>query len=208
MAKEETIADNVLRVIYEKLELVSDYDKYNNLYSILEELEPYKDKKLKGATWGTITERMVETQLKLFANDTFFKTNNLRDQWAGDFGLVGNPFNIMISVKSYTSKERAINSGSGSYYCSTILYGHFLEKTYKDYNKIERLLSYKLRGFTSIYMPKMTYQMLSNEALNVKNINGNSLIRKIENLGTDIKNALEKQQIGKNKRLVVNPRLI
>ena len=204
----EAKADKVLKTIYEKLKLRSDKEKNENLYLILKELSVYKKDNLYAGTWGTITERMVETQLKLFANDTFFKTNKRRDQWAGDFGLVGNPFNMMISVKSYTSKERAINSGSESYYCSTILYGHFLEETYGDYDDPERLLSYKLRGFTSIYMPKMTYKLLSNEAINVKNINGNPLIRKIENLGMDIKNALEKQQIGDTKRLVVNPRKI
>ncbi len=124
----------------------------------------------------------------------------------GDFGLLGLPFNTIISVKSYSAKERALTSGSGSALCPTILYGHFLKKNFRDYDRAERLLSYKLRGFTSIYMPKYTFKCLSKEAIDFKNINGNPFIREIEDFGIDISKTIEIQEIGGTKKPVVHPR--
>ena len=128
------------------------------------------------------------------------------NEWVGDFGLLGLPFNTIISVKSYSTKERALTSGSGSALCPTILYGHFLEENFVDFDKVERLLSYKIRGFTSIYMPSYTFDKLPNEAKNFRNINNNYFIRKIENFGPDISKTIVTKIFGTQKRDVVDPR--
>ena len=75
-----------------------------------------------------------------------------------------------------------------------------------DFDKVERLLSYKIRGFTSIYMPSYTFDKLPNEAKNFRNINNNYFIRKIENFGPDISKTIVTKIFGTQKRDVVDPR--
>ncbi len=202
----KTITDTVLEQIYSDLNIRTDKEKSDNIYQILDELSMLKStKKLNVSVWGKITERLVETFLKLYAKDTYFNIIKRNDEWVGDFGLFGVPFNTIISVKSYSSKERALTSGSGSALCPTILYGHFLKENYKDYDRPERLQSYKIRGFTSVYMPNYTYDCLCTEAKEFKNINQNKFVRKIENFGPDIKSSIEIRQIGGFERLIINP---
>ena len=203
----DTKADLILEKVYEKLSLNYDLEKAQNIYAIIDELSNIDaNNKITGSTTGTITERIVEILLRIYAKEIYFRITDSENAWVGDFGLLGLPFNTIISVKSYSSKERALTSGSGSALCPTILYGHFLEKNYGDYNRAERLLSYKLRGFTSIYMPNYTYEHLSDEAKNFKNINGKQFVRKIENFGPDIAKTIVTKDFGGQKRKVVNPR--
>ncbi len=203
----DTKADQILKRVYEKLKLSSDLEKSEKIYEIINELSNIdSNEQITGSTTGTITERIVEILLRIYAKEIYFRITDSENAWVGDFGLLGLPFNTIISVKSYSSKERALTSGSGSALCPTILYGHFLEKNYKDYDRAERLLSYKLRGFTSIYMPNYTYERLSDEARNFRNINGKEFVRKIENFGPDISKTVVSKDFGGQKRNVVNPR--
>ena len=182
-------SDEILESIYGDLGLVTDEDKLNAIYPILDKLSAIKRHGLGSGVWGTITERLVEVALRKYAKGVYFKVNRRNDEWVGDFGLFGIPFNTIISVKSYSAKERALTSGSGSALCPTILYAHFLEKNYKEFDRSQRLQSYKVRGFTSIYLPKTTFNRLSKEARDFKNINQKPLIRKIEEFGPDIQSA-------------------
>ena len=202
-----TKTDQILSKVYERLDLHSDYDKAAKLYEIINELSNIdSEEKIGGKITGTITERIVEIILRVYAKDTYFRITDKANEWVGDFGLLGLPFNTIISVKSYSTKERALTSGSGSALCPTILYGHFLEENFVDFDKVERLLSYKIRGFTSIYMPSYTFDKLPNEAKNFRKINNNYFIRKIENFGPDISKTIVTKIFGTQKRDVVDPR--
>ena len=68
-------------------------------------------------------------------------------KWLGDFVLLGYPLNIIISVKSFTAKERLLVSGTGSTLTPTIGFGLF--KNPSEF-KSSRLHSYILRGFLAI----------------------------------------------------------
>ena len=126
-----TKTDQILSKVYERLDLHSDYDKAAKLYEIINELSNIdSEEKIGGKITGTITERIVEILLRVYAKDTYFRITDKANEWVGDFGLLGLPFNTIISVKSYSTKERALTSGSGSALCRTILYGHFLEENF------------------------------------------------------------------------------
>jgi len=205
VTKNISMADTLLDKVYKKLGLTNDKEKLSSIYEIIDELNKiHIIDGINGTTTGKITERLVEVQLRIFAEDTYFNIKVNSDKWVGDFGLIGIPFNTIISVKSYTAKERLITSGSGSALCPTIGYGHF--KDIKGFSSIDRLLSYKIRGFISIYIPKSTYSLLEKKLKDFKNINDKPFIRQIQNFGEDLSNAMEVRVIGKESQKIINPR--
>ena len=203
----KSVADNILSKVYSSLGLTNDNEIYQSLYDVIGELENVNSKKtIPGNTTGAITERLAEVQLRLFLKDTYFPISRKNDKWVGDFGLLGVPFNTIISVKSYSAKERLLTSGSGSALCPTVGYTHL--KDGGSINNVNRLQSYKVRGFTSIYVPISTYRGLAEDLREFQNINGRPLIRIIENFGPDLADALERRAVGQSKREVVNPSLL
>ena len=207
MARSQT--DHILSRVYMKLGLLTDQQKSQNIYQIIGELAQINlVTPIAGSTTGKITERLVETFLKVYAPDTYFHISSKNDEWVGDFGLFGVPFNTIISVKSYSVKERALTSGSGSALCPTILYCHLLKKNYSDFDRPDRLQSYKIRGFTSVYLPKDTYDCLSKTAKEFKNINQKPFLRKIENFGPDTQSSIITKKISGSTRFVINPLML
>ena len=202
-----TIADELLSKVYSSLGLTNDKEIYENLYDVIGELENENARRtVAGKTTGTITERLAEVQLRLFLADTYFRISRKNDEWVGDFGLLGVPFNTIISVKSYSARERLITSGSGSALCPTVGYTHLKDE--KSIDNVNRLQSYKVRGFTSIYVPKSTYSGLADELREFQNINDRPLIRVLEDFGPDLAAALEEREVGQSMRKVVNPSLL
>ena len=183
-------AEKILTSVFEELNLHTDESKYKNLYKIIETLELRNSAgTISVGTTGKITESFVEIALKLSAENSFLPVTQKNFKWVGDFSLLSIPFNVIVSVKSFSAKERLLVSGSGSTLAPTIGYGWF--KNPKEFKNVHRLQSYKVRGFTSIYMPKKTFELLPFEATDFKNLNGNPFLRLIENFPEDISKVME-----------------
>ena len=136
--------------------------------------------------------------------DGYFRNTSNEDKWLGDYIMLGAPFNVVISVKSYKAKERLLVSGSGSLLVPTIGWGLFDDPT--EF-KLERLKNYLYRGFIAIYMPKSTLKLLDNDSKKLENTHKEIFIRPIENLISDIKKSKIKKKFGKTSIEVVNPKI-
>jgi hypothetical protein len=186
-------AEEILLSVFEELNLHTDKEKYDNIYQVIKALEKRNlTQTISAGTTGKITESLVEIALNLSAKDSFSPNTSKFFSWVGDFVLMGIPFNVIVSVKSFSAKERLLVSGSGTALAPTIGYGWF--KNPEEFKNKNRLQAYKVRGFTSIYMPKYTLKELPNEAKQFTNINGNPFLRLIENFPEDISMVM-----GKNK---------
>lgn len=119
-------------------------------------------------------------------------------KWVGDFYLLGEPFNIIISVKSFTARDRLLASGSGNLLSPTIGWGLFNQPDEFTY---ERVVSYAYRGFMAIYAPAALIHALPANVLAFTNINGNALMRDLADFVPNIQHIM-----GANHR--VNPRLL
>ena len=183
-------AETILTSVFEELNLHTNESKYKNLYKIIETLERRNAASaISQGTTGKITESFVEIALKLSAENSFLPVTQRNFKWVGDFALLGIPFNVIVSVKSFSAKERLLVSGSGSALAPTIGYGWF--KDPKEFKNVQRLQAYKVRGFTSIYMPKYTFDLLPFEVTDFRNLNGNPFLRLIENFPEDISKVME-----------------
>lgn len=199
----EPMADKILGEVFCSLGLRTNEEKYDEIYAVISQLERKNaETKISGGTTGAITERLVEIALEISAKASFFRITSRNFKWVGDFALLGIPFNVIVSVKSFSAKERLLVSGLGSALVPTIGYGWF--KDAKEFDNVERLGAYKLRGFSSIYMPSNTYQELHREPRDYQNINGNLLLRKIEDFPSDVGRILETRG-GNGPPLVLNP---
>jgi len=119
-------------------------------------------------------------------------------KWVGDFYLVGEPFNLIISVKSFAARERLLASGSGNLLSPTVGWGLFNEPAEFSY---DRVVSYAYRGFIAIYAPAALIQQLPADVMQFTNINGNPLLPYLATIVHDIQHTM-----GENHR--VNPRLL
>ena len=183
-------AEGILNSVFDQLGLVSDEEKYAKIYEIIAALEiKNTEEKISVSTTGKITETFVEIALKMSAKNSFLPVTQKNFQWVGDFALLGIPFNVIISVKSFKAKERLLVSGSGSSLAPTIGYGWFNDPT--EFTSVQRLQAYKLRGFTAIYMPRSTRDAVSREAKMFCNLNGKNFLRLIEDFPTDIAEVME-----------------
>ena len=183
-------AEGILNSVFDQLGLVSDEEKYAKIYEIIAALEiKNTEEKISVSTTGKITETFVEIALKMSAKNSFLPVTQKNFQWVGDFALLGIPFNVIISVKSFKAKERLLVSGSGSSLAPTIGYGWFNDPT--EFTSVKRLQAYKLRGFTAIYMPRSTRDAVSGEAKMFCNLNGKNFLRLIEDFPTDLAEVME-----------------
>jgi len=151
-------------------------------------------------TTGTILEKLCGYGLEAAVEGTTAIVLRMTKQWkwVGDFSISGEPFNLVVSCKSFTAKERLLASGSGSALSPTIGWGAF---RHANEFGVDRITSYAYRGFVAIYMPAATRSGLTAEALNFTNINGRPFIRAHESMVTDIHGAINAQ--GR-----INPRLL
>lgn len=156
------------------------------------------------STIGGVTELICELALKATVPN---KYSTLPDgwKWVGDFAIMGSPFNVFISVKSYYARERLIVSGMGQNAAPVVGWGLFEKLNEWSPSRVKQ---YKQRGFLAIYMPEMLYNELleqdeNNPALTprekkkypsakgypvtkIVNIYDRPLIRKINDFADDI----------------------
>ena len=188
-----------------KIENTSSEDKFNNIYKLMPVLDSFnKEELFSVSTTGTISERICGWALDAALPDGYFRNTSNEDKWLGDYIMLGAPFNVVISVKSYKAKERLLVSGSGSLLVPTIGWGLFDDPT--EF-KLERLKNYLYRGFIAIYMPKSTLKLLDNDSKKLENTHKEIFIRPIENLISDIRKSKVKKKFGKTSIDVVNPKI-
>ena len=143
----QTKADKILNIVLKKLDIEnsSPGEKFKKIYQIFPELDKLnKTETFSVSTTGTITERICEWALMDALPSGYFRLTSNADKWLGDYCMLGTPFNIVISVKSYKVKERLLVSGSGSLLVPTVGWG-FMDDPNEF--KYERLKNYLYRGF-------------------------------------------------------------
>ena len=188
-----------------KIENKSSEEKFNNIYKLMPVLDSFnKEELFSVSTTGTISERICGWALDAALPDGYFRNTSNEDKWLGDYIMLGAPFNVVISVKSYKAKERLLVSGSGSLLVPTIGWGLFDDPT--EF-KFERLKNYLYRGFIAIYMPKSTLKLLDSDSKKLENTHKEIFIRPIENLISDIRKSKIKKKFGKTSIEVVNPKM-
>ena len=188
-----------------KIENKSSEEKFNNIYKLMPVLDSFnKEELFSVSTTGTISERICGWALDAALPDGYFRNTSNEDKWLGDYIMLGAPFNVVISVKSYKAKERLLVSGSGSLLVPTIGWGLFDDPT--EF-KLERLKNYLYRGFIAIYMPKSTLKLLDSDSKKLENTHKEIFIRPIESLISDIRKSKIKKKFGKTSIEVVNPKI-
>ena len=188
-----------------KIENKSSEEKFNNIYKLMPVLDSFnKEELFSVSTTGTISERICGWALDAALPDGYFRNTSNEDKWLGDYIMLGAPFNVVISVKSYKAKESLLVSGSGSLLVPTIGWGLFDDPT--EF-KLERLKNYLYRGFIAIYMPKSTLKLLDSNSKKLENTHKEIFIRPIESLISDIRKSKIKKKFGKTSIEVVNPKI-
>lgn len=169
--------------------------KYGAVDSIVAEINHRNSiTKIPPQTTGTISERIAHWALEIAVPQSFYKLNDKNLKWLGDFVILGYPLNTIVSVKSFTAKERLLVSGTGSPLVPTIGFGLFTDP---DEFHLDRLLSFLYRGFFRIYMPSTTYAALGADAKEVTNVNRRPLVRELSQFPLDLQAALQPLVIGK-----------
>jgi len=164
-------------------------DIYTAIYRLRDKLQAYNDvEKIAVGTTGTITERLCEAALKSIGAGYGKLPKDWK--WVGDYYITSIPFNVIVSVKSFKTKERLLSSGSGNYLSPTIGYGLFNDV--KEFS-LNRIAKYPFRAFIAIYMPRDTYDQLETDVQSLKNINNQPFIRKIEDFPEDLSSARDKK---------------
>lgn len=184
-------ADEFLTEVYEDLNIenASAPVKYSKINEIVNKLREINDQDtINAKTTGTISERLCELGLKAAVPNIYKKITDDWN-WMADFSVLGHPFNLLISVKSFTAKERLIVSGSGNVLSPTVGWGLFSDIDEWAYSRVRY---YLYRAFMAIYMPAVLYNQLSDEAKAVKNINGKPLLRINESFVSDLTDSIEK----------------
>ena len=204
------------QLIFEETLRRSGYDtataqtQYDHIYDILAARDTvHADIVAAGLTedvkvTGAVTELLCQIALEASA-PTRYDTLPKTWDWIGDFAIMGSPFNLFVSVKSYKAKERLIVSGTGQNAAPVVGYGLFDDPSEWSPDRVKQ---YKQRGFIAIYMPNTLYNTLAAmtpqahglsprlirkysptngyPATNIKNIYDRPLLRKLEDFDDDI----------------------
>jgi hypothetical protein len=188
-----TKADKALTGALKTLGLSSSSakEKYERVDDIVAELDLLNTAaKFSPGTTGALSERLCELAL-LWVMDARPKVSYKRLatnwKWLGDFVVRGNPYDITVSVKSFKARERLLASGTGSVLAPTIGWGLF--NSAEEWSE-SRVRSHLYRGFVAIYMPGALLNALTQQALDVTNINGRPLVRTLGSFPTDLLAAL------------------
>lgn len=184
-----TQADTILSGVYNQLNLQQKTDeiKYGQIDNIVQELQIINQQSLINAkTTGTISERLCELALKARVNGIY---KNVSDKWnwMADFSILGHPFNLLISVKSFKAKERLLVSGSGNILSPTVGWGLFDDPS--EWTE-DRTRLYLFRAFIAIYIPTQLYIQIPAASKAINNINGKPFLRKVEDFMDDLTAAI------------------
>lgn len=187
-------ADKYLTQVYMDVGIAgtSDQAKYDHLSQIVERLaELNRTSSIDKKTTGTISERLCKLGLYPLTTAGFAPLRKFGKGWGwlGDFLLPGHPYDVAVSVKSYSAKERLLASGTGSLLTPTIGWGLF-ERT-SEWSE-NRTISYLYRGFLAIYMPSRTLISLTPAARHIMNNNGKPLLRNVDEFPADLGNAIHR----------------
>lgn len=188
------LADTYLEDVYKALKLTNstDKEKYGRIDDIVKQLQKInKQNTIDGKVTGTISERLCELALKTSVPE-IYRTLTTTWNWMADFTVLGSPFNLLVSVKSFKAKERLLVSGSGNILSPTVGWGLFDDKN--EWTE-DRVKMYLYRCFIGIYIPESLYNAVDKSALAVKNINGKPFLRKISNFPKDLRKAIENDVI-------------
>lgn len=201
-----TKADKLIKDALVKIGLNTDSqakDKYDRVYDLVEALEEEnRIQPIPVGTTGTITDRICEWALESVGGDFDYRLTANNVKWLGDYALLGFPLNIIISVKSFKAKERLLMSGTGSQLVPTIGFGLFDDPS--EFSA-KRLISYRMRGFLCIYMPKGTWSGTKKQAQEFLNWNGSKLLRPLEQFPSDLENARIQVEMGGVNRTFIDP---
>lgn len=161
-------------------------EQWPAVYEIVRRLGVHNSKStLAAATTGALTEALCSIGLRSVLDEKtrdFWKLG--KDwKWLADFAIRGRACNVLISVKSFTAKERLLMSGTGSALAPTIGFGLFKEP--KEWSE-QRAMKYLLRGFWAIYMPKDTLKRVPPHAKQIRNPLGGEFLRELTCFPTDI----------------------
>jgi hypothetical protein len=184
-----TLADNILNTVYNSLQIqnLTDEEKYSRINQIVPALQQIHDETpINGKTTGTISERLCELALRARVPHIY---RNISDRWnwMADFSILGHPFNLLVSVKSFKAKERLLVSGSGNILSPTIGWG--LMNDANEWTE-SRTRTYLFRSFIAIYLPTALYDAVSQDARSINNINGKPFLRKVEDFMDNLTNSV------------------
>jgi hypothetical protein len=184
-------ADRLLTRAFGELGLkdASDAEKYARIDDIVARLERYNaHRRINPKTTGTLSERLCELALRGYLAEGAWETLPQSWKWLADFSVRGRPLNLLISVKSFTAKERLLMSGSGGSLSPTIGFGLFTDPS--EWGP-DRLTAYLLRGFTAIYVPARLLEKLPRASRRKRNLHGRPLLRAHVRLGRDLRRACQ-----------------
>lgn len=181
-------ADHILNDTYGTLGLdgASDKDKYSSIDSIVSHLAAINESnRISIPTTGTVSERLCELAIRA-TSENYYKKLPKNWKWLGDFSIMGSPFNLIVSVKSFKAKERLLASGSGNILTPVVGWGLFNDQA--EWHS-ERAISYLFRAFLAIYMPNNLLSRIPKDSRKIKNINGKPFLRKLDVFMNDLKSA-------------------
>lgn len=182
------------------------YERQTDIRRILaarNDKEVLKTKKgFPAATTGWITERICQYGLQSVIPDSYSRLGR-DEKWIADFNVIGYPVGAVISVKSFTAKERLLASALGMILVPTIGFGWFKNA---DEFKAIRCVSYRDRGFLAIYMPEETLAAVDVEARSARNINGTLLLRGVLDMPGDFRAATHCCRYGQRTLHALNTR--
>ncbi len=189
-----TQADTILDEVYTTLNIQNSTDeqKYLRIDDIVRELANVNLRAvINPKTTGTISERLCQLGLKARVND-IYKPMNDKWNWMADFSILGHPFNLLVSVKSFKAKERLLVSGSGNILSPTVGWG--LMNDPNEWTE-DRTRVYLFRSFIAIYMPAALLNVISQPSKDINNINGKPFLRSLADFTTDLTAAMSNNVI-------------
>jgi hypothetical protein len=183
-------ADDILATVYGALQILdlSDEQKYTRINDIVAALQVRNSHNpINGKTTGTISERLCELALRARVQGGYRRISD-KWNWMADFSILGHPFNLLVSVKSFKAKERLLVSGSGSILSPTVGWG--LMDDVREWTE-DRTRIYLFRSFIAIYLPTTLFNQIDQASKGINNINGKRLLRRVDDFMDDLTNSLQ-----------------